>query len=316
MSFHTVTTDAELLVRLLNPADEAAWRQFKAIYRPGILAQCRASTRPRLDEATAAGLTDAVLLKLREALPRFRYDRKRGRLRGWLWTLVNHELHSFFRRDAPKPAERPRGGSDHQEALGQLPDPNADDLNALTESVVRGLSDPRMRRMMLVREAVESVKERLRNPKRWEAFWAIKVDGQRPTDVAEDLGMTPAAVAVAVADLDRMLRKELERRLNRLLAAAAGSPDEGLARYAGRTVEQLRGEGVRLAGPLRAELEALLDGLTAAGVEGKNGSSIARALKMRPGELGQAADRFARCVEEEANRLESDEAAPEAGANL
>jgi DNA-directed RNA polymerase specialized sigma24 family protein len=313
MSFHTVTTDAELLSRLLDPADEAAWWQFQALYRPGILAQCRASRL--LGEAAAAGVTDAVLLKLREALPRFRYDRGRGGLRGWLWTLVKNEVRSFFRRDEAKAPEAPRGGTDHQEALGQLPDPNAEDVNALTESVVRGLSDPRTRRMMLLREAVESVKDRLRNPKRWDAFWAVKADGRRPTDVAEDLDMTRAAVTVAAADLERMVRKELEGRLNRLLAAAAGSPNEELARYAGRTVEQLRGEGARLTGPLRAELEALLAGLTAAGVEGKDVSSTARALKMRPGELGQAADRFARCVEEEANRLESDEAAPEAGAN-
>jgi hypothetical protein len=62
-------TDAELLGRLLDPNDEDAWKEFEKIYRPKIYDGCR-----RLDELAAEGLTQAVLLKLRENMPKFRYD--------------------------------------------------------------------------------------------------------------------------------------------------------------------------------------------------------------------------------------------------
>jgi hypothetical protein len=155
---------------------------------------------------------------------------------------------------------------------------------------------------------LETVKARLREPKRWEAFWANKAEGKRTTDVASDLKMTRAATSVAVGDVERMLRKEMENRLNRLLAATgAGGPSEELARYSGRTLEQLRGEGVRLMETLRVELDRLLAGLTEVATEGKSASATARELKMPIGDFGQAADGFGQCVEEEVTALESKE---------
>ncbi|MDY0166995.1 MAG: hypothetical protein RBS80_10655 [Thermoguttaceae bacterium] len=43
----------------------------------------------------------------------------------------------------------------------------------------------------------------------WRAFWRVAVDGQRPADVAEELGMTLHAVYKAKSRVLRRVRQEL-----------------------------------------------------------------------------------------------------------
>jgi hypothetical protein len=106
-----------------------------------------------------------------------------------------------------------------------------------------------------------------------------------------------------------MLKKELVRRLNRLLAdAKTGQASNELSTYAGRTVEQLRQDGVRLMAPLQAELEKLLAGLGEVAGHGKSLTEMARTLQMQPGDCGQVANRLGECVEEELNELDAEEA--------
>jgi RNA polymerase sigma-70 factor (ECF subfamily) len=300
------TTDVALLSRLHDPNDLQAWEEFEAIYRTKVRAAC---LRERLDEPTADGLTGAILLQLREQMPKFQYDRERGRFRGWLDKLVRNAVQSFLRPDIPKVQERPRGGADHGEAIEQLPDPYASDPNAISDSVVQELhQDARLRRLMLFREALERVKQRLRQPKRWAAFWEVKAVGRPATEVAAELKKTRAAVSVAAGELERMLRRELESRLNRLLAdAAGGKASEELAHYAGRTVDQLRQEGVRIMGPLRGELDTLLQGLAGVAAEGKSTSATARELNMPVGDCAAAANLLGDLVEAEVDGLDSEE---------
>jgi RNA polymerase sigma-70 factor (ECF subfamily) len=44
----------------------------------------------------------------------------------------------------------------------------------------------------------------------WKAFWRVTVDGQRPADVADELGMTVGAVYTAKSKVLAHLRRELQ----------------------------------------------------------------------------------------------------------
>jgi len=43
----------------------------------------------------------------------------------------------------------------------------------------------------------------------WTAFWQAAVEGQSPADIAEDLGMTPAAIRKAKSRVLHRLRQEV-----------------------------------------------------------------------------------------------------------
>ncbi len=303
MTTYTTTTDAALLERLHDPTDKEAWRQFRAIYRPRIVAACRSAG---LDQWNADGLAEEILLKLLELLPAFQYDPEKGRFRGWLYGVVHNVVRKFKRRDGKGISP---GGTDHHEAMHQHPDPNA-----LAQSVTDTLlKEARLRRMMLLHEALKRVRERMHNPERLKAFWEVRAEGEGPTETAGDLKMTPAAVSVAGREVMGSVRKELERTLNRLLAdAQACQASKELAKYAGKKVADLRRAGVSLMETLKAELEKLLKGLEETAVKGKDASVTVRDLGIPPGDYGRAANQYGACVEEEVNELESKEAEPNA----
>jgi RNA polymerase sigma factor (sigma-70 family) len=287
---------------------DEAWEKFRAIYQPKIRDAVRRANQ-RLDQASVEGLTQAILETLREKLPKFDYDRNRGPFRNWLEKVVRNEVRSFFRPDIPRPPEKPTGGDDHRQIVEELPDPDAIDVNAISTSVVDALhQNPRLRRMVLFRQALESVKQRLRNPERWEVFWAIKAEDRPAQEIAGGLGMQPGAVRKAVFDLERMLRKEMEGRLNRLLAdARAGYPSEELANYAGQTVEELRRKRIKVMGPLQSELEKLLQGLADVATGKEMASAAADQLGISHIACAQAADRLGEFLEEELNERDAEE---------
>ena len=59
----------------------------------------------------------------------------------------------------------------------------------------------RLRALELVRAEFE--------PRSWGAFWRVEIDKQTAKDVAEELGMTPAAVRMAKSRVLRRVREEL-----------------------------------------------------------------------------------------------------------
>ena len=72
-------TSTTLLLRLrLTPADQVAWSEFVALYGRRIFGWCR---QWGLQEADAHDVTQAVLLKLLQAMQTFRYEgNERARL--------------------------------------------------------------------------------------------------------------------------------------------------------------------------------------------------------------------------------------------
>src|SRR5215472_1187446 len=109
-------TRASLLVRLRDPRDETAWREFVDLYVPVIYGYVR---KQGLQDADAVDLSQEVISAVAGAVGRLEYDPSRGTFRSWLFTVVRRKLSNW--RRAQK--HRPRGSGDTatHRRLEQLP---------------------------------------------------------------------------------------------------------------------------------------------------------------------------------------------------
>src|SRR5581483_11769918 len=88
-------TRASLLIRLRDPQDQEAWRQFIEVYSALIYGFAR---ERGLQDADAADLMQEVLRSVSGAMGRLNYDPGRGSFRGWLYTITRNKLNSFVTR--------------------------------------------------------------------------------------------------------------------------------------------------------------------------------------------------------------------------
>src|SRR5437763_16203207 len=95
-------TRASLLVRLRDPRDEAAWREFVDLYVPVVYGYAR---RQGLQDADAVDVAQEVVRAVAGAVGRLDYDPQRGAFRSWLWTIVRRKLANWRRAER----NRPRG---------------------------------------------------------------------------------------------------------------------------------------------------------------------------------------------------------------
>jgi RNA polymerase sigma-70 factor (ECF subfamily) len=113
------STRPSLLERLHDRGDEEAWDEFQQLYRDLILRYCRACGLHTWD---AEDVRQIVFLTLIRLLPRFRYDRSRGRFRNYLGHVIRHAIlhHRRWRASSPAPIELrqleiPTGPNDAEE---------------------------------------------------------------------------------------------------------------------------------------------------------------------------------------------------------
>src|SRR5262245_6063554 len=107
-------TRASLLVRIRDPGDKEAWRQFVGLYAPLIHGLAR---QRGLQDADAADLTQEVLRALVAIAPGFAYDPTRGSFRGWLYTVACNKIRDF--RETRLNRDRAIGNSATQRLLAE-----------------------------------------------------------------------------------------------------------------------------------------------------------------------------------------------------
>jgi RNA polymerase sigma factor (sigma-70 family) len=187
------TTSVTLLGRLhQQPGDAAAWQEFVARYRPRIYAQCLAL---HLQAADAEDVTQAVLFRLVEKLPQFRYDPSQC-FRAWLKTVTHHVLADYLAQ------HRRQQGSGATAIIRLLENVEA------REGLAREMEAEYERE--LFEEALKRVRERA-PVQQWEAFRLTALERQSGAEAAARLGMLVATVYTARSKVQKLVRDEVRR---------------------------------------------------------------------------------------------------------
>src|ERR1700752_3774624 len=94
----TPDTRASLLIRVRDPADQAAWHEFVEIYRPVIM---RLAQQKGLQEADAEDVAQQVLTAVAKAVEQREHDPKRAKFRTWLHRVVHNTIVNALTRGRP-----------------------------------------------------------------------------------------------------------------------------------------------------------------------------------------------------------------------
>ena len=184
-------TQPSLLLRIRQPADGDAWRQFVELYAPLVYGFLR---KQGLQDADAADVAQDVLRTVAQRIGDLDYDRSRGSFRGWLFSIVNSRLMDFRRRN-----QRERA------LVAQVADAARQDPEETASSGEWDLD--------YERQVFHAAAERVRGDfgdSAWRAFWQAAVEGRPAKEIAAQLGMSSAAVYLAKARVMNRIREELE----------------------------------------------------------------------------------------------------------
>jgi RNA polymerase sigma factor (sigma-70 family) len=206
------TTSPALLHRLVDWRDDAAWREFVERYRPLIESWSR---RMRLDAETADELCQRIWVDLSRRLVDFQYDPSR-KFRGWLRRLCQSRAVDLLRERQAHPVCRLQ--DDPLDVMRQGADAADRDEDADAVSARPAL-------LQLGKQVHDVVKLQV-EPKTWQAFWSIAIDGSTVRETAGALDMSYAAAFAAHKRVTSRLRAEGRR----LLAARVESPVQIAAR--------------------------------------------------------------------------------------
>jgi RNA polymerase sigma-70 factor, ECF subfamily len=180
------TTSFSLIERLRQPAAHEAWTRFVKLYTPLLY---NWAGRLGLAAEDAADLVQEVLTLLVQKLPAFAYDPQQ-RFRGWLWTLTLNQCRAGQRRKVlPVDADRGR--------LAEVAAPEG--VEGVDETEYRQYIVGRVLRLMQG-EFEENT---------WRAFWETVAEDRSAAAVADQLGVSVAAVYAAKSRVLRRLRNEL-----------------------------------------------------------------------------------------------------------
>jgi RNA polymerase sigma-70 factor (ECF subfamily) len=188
-------TRYSLIVKLRDPADAGAWREFVALYQPLVY---RLARRQGLQDADAQDLCQEVFRTVARAIERYDLDPARGRFRGWLSRITRNLLINFLTR---RPYRlRGSGSTSIQELLEAQP---ADDPSATA------VFEAEYRRRVF-RWAADEVRGEFA-PSTWQAFWMTAIDERTPADAAAELGLSVGAVYIARSRVLARLRARIEQ---------------------------------------------------------------------------------------------------------
>ncbi len=179
-----VDTDQTLLERLITLEDQAAWKEFFDRYWPLIMGY---STGLGLARDQAENVLQETMVVLMRVLPRFKYDRTRGRFRGYLKTIVSRITY----RAIAKAATKPDGVNIETVPEAYRTDPTPDAAAALENKD----KDNRLWQESLFATAVKAVFDDTRTDVRTrQVFQAYAMESRPVGEVAAKFGLTPNAV--------------------------------------------------------------------------------------------------------------------------
>lgn len=180
------------LLQRLRAREQDAWSRLLHLYTPLVRAWCH---HQGVQGADADDVGQEVFQAVVSGLEQFHKERPGDTFRGWLRGITRHKLVDFFRKKSTQP--QAQGGTAAGQQLQQVPQPEV----TLPDESPQQLAELYQRAIELVQCEFEA--------KSWRAFCRTAVDGQAPADVADELGMSAAAVRMAKSRVLHRLKQEV-----------------------------------------------------------------------------------------------------------
>jgi RNA polymerase sigma-70 factor (ECF subfamily) len=185
-------TRASLLVRVRDPADQAAWYEFVEIYWPVIH---RLARRKGLQPADADDIAQQVLAAVAKAVERRGHDHKQARFRTWLDRVAHNAILNALTRAKP---DRGLGGVEPNSLLEQFPEADGPESDLLRLE----------RRREVFRWAARQIQQEFQ-PSTWDAFWNTAIEGRDCEIVAGELGKSTGSVYAARSRVMKRLQEKI-----------------------------------------------------------------------------------------------------------
>jgi len=184
-------TRESLLLRVGDPANGEAWREFAAIYRP---AAYRFARRRGLQDADAEDLAQRVLVAIAGQIAEWRPASPKGSFRAWLSTVARNMIVNAVTRQKPDAGQ---GGSSVIERLRNQP--AAEEAEAEFDEEYR---------RALFRLASDQVRQEFHETT-WQAFWLTAVENVTIGETAARLGKSEGVIYAGRSRVMRRLKEKV-----------------------------------------------------------------------------------------------------------
>ena len=195
-------TSVTLLSALRDMRDHASWQHFHSIYRPMLLA---VALRSGLREPEAQDVVQETIIEVAKEMPVFRYDRTRGRFKGWLLTIVRRRIANFWRSKHYR-------HNGEQVPREQLMEPASLDTGAEPGSDFERVWDEEWQQHAL-RVAEDHVKHEV-EPVQYQAFQLHVIKGVAAGETARRLGIKLMEVYWAKYRIGKLMKKAISEADN------------------------------------------------------------------------------------------------------
>ena len=190
-TLETPNSTSLTLIDRIKVHDKEAWERLVTLYTPFLHYWCR---RWGVSRADADDVLQEVFQAISQNLKDFRREQTGHSFRGWLRGIARNKALSLRRRHNCGPKAGPISIGSHCSfpTRGICSSPT----NERAENEAIGI---------LYEQALKLVRNEFED-RTWQAFWRAVVDGQAPAIIAEDLGVTAAAVRQAKSRVLRRLK--------------------------------------------------------------------------------------------------------------
>jgi len=185
-------TRPSLLIRVRDPADQAAWQEFVEIYRPVIL---RLAEQKGMQAADAEDVAQEVLTAVAKSIAQREHDPERARFGTWLHRVAYNAIIDALTRRKP---DRGSGDSALHAVLDQREAHNGPGSDLLRLEY----------RREVFRWAARQVRKEFRQ-ETWDAFWLTAIDGRSVAAVAREFGKDPGAIYTARSRVIRRIQEQV-----------------------------------------------------------------------------------------------------------
>jgi RNA polymerase sigma-70 factor (ECF subfamily) len=188
----TANSTSLTLIDRIKIHDKEAWVRLVTLYTPFLHYWCR---RWGVSRADADDVLQEVFQAISQNLKDFRREQTGHSFRGWIRGIARNKALSLRRRQKL----RAEGGTGFYRQSLLIPDRTIDSIPDDTER------DENEAISVLYEHALKLVRNEFED-RTWQAFWRAVVEGQAPAIIAEDLGVTAAAVRQAKSRVLRRLK--------------------------------------------------------------------------------------------------------------